>query len=79
MKKEYVKPYLAFESFQLVAALAGGCSDAGKVPLGHSIDTCTLKEEDQNVWFGTLCEVNVHDYPEWCYQNLLESQLYLTS
>lgn len=53
MKKQYVKPYLALESFQLVAAVAGACKDNNaQVVLGHSLETC--KPEDE-LLFGGAC------------------------
>lgn len=36
MKKEYAKPFLALETFQLDAALAGSCGGANMVQLNHS-------------------------------------------
>lgn len=46
MKKEYRKPYLMVESFQLDAAIASGCTaEYNKVPLNHDLDTCDLQEE----------------------------------
>lgn len=76
MKKEYVKPYLALESFQLVAALAGSCTDANKAPLNHGIDSCIL---DDNTLFGIACKESVHDFPELCYHGPVNGGLYLTS
>ena len=59
MKKTYVKPYLAVESFQLDAAIAASCSQENKLSLGYTMDTCTAEEEDPNLnYFGNLC---VHD------------------
>ncbi len=76
MKKEYVKPYLALESFQLVAALAGSCTDDGYTPLNQGIDTCKLSDDTM---FGMSCEDSVHDFPELCYQGPVNGGLYLTS
>ena len=76
MKKEYVKPYLALESFQLVAALAGSCSDSGYSTLNSSIDSCILSDD---TLFGASCEDSVHEYPELCYQGPVNGGLYLTS
>lgn len=76
MKKEYVKPYLALESFQLVAALAGACSEGGSSPLNSGIDSCILADD---TLFGSACEDSVHDYPELCYQGPVNGGLYLTS
>ena len=58
MKKTYVKPYIAVETFQLDAAIAAACSP-NKQPLNYSMDTCTLEEEMPGYnYFGNLC---VHD------------------
>ena len=77
MKKEYVKPYLALESFQLVAALAGACSENGKTPLNQGVDTCTLED---SILFGNACGIgNVHETPDLCYQGPVNGGLYLTS
>lgn len=78
MKKEYVKPYLALESFQLVAALAGSCSGEGQTQLGQSIDTCTLVDFGDTL-FGAACEDNVHLHPELCYQGPVNGGQYMTS
>ncbi len=76
MKKEYVKPYLALESFQLVAALAGSCSGEGQFTLNQGIDNCKLADD---TLFGAACEDNVHLYPDLCYQGPVNGGLYMTS
>ena len=59
MKKNYSKPYLVVESFQLDAAIASSCSSSGKQPLGYSMDTCDLVEESPGLnYFGNVC---IHD------------------
>lgn len=90
MKKEYKKPFLAVESFQLDAAIAGTCSNVGKFPLNHGIDSCTLADGDNDigdVFFGRACaddivnnNVNTND-DEFCYQalNITLGGLYVTS
>lgn len=80
MKKEYVKPYLALESFQLVASIAGACNEGGATPLNHGIDTCTLEDS----WlFGEACgEFNfrlLEDKNAVCYQGIVDGGAYLTS
>ena len=40
MKKEYKKPLIAVESFQLDAAVAGTCVANGFIPIGHGEDNC---------------------------------------
>lgn len=42
MKREYKKPVLAVESFQLDASVAASCSSQGYVPIGYSENTCTF-------------------------------------
>ena len=53
MKKEYVKPYIAVESFQLNAAIASSCSSESKIPLNHYEDTC--HNPDGPGYFGDAC------------------------
>lgn len=56
MKKEYVKPFLAVESFQLDAAIAASCSQLNRVTLGYTENTCTLVEEMPDLgYFGAAC------------------------
>lgn len=62
MKKEYQKPYLAVESFQLNAAIATGCSSEGKQPIHYAENTCWLGDnegEQPSVFIGAACEVDV--------------------
>lgn len=42
MKKEYRKPYLMVESFQLNAAIAASCSSQGYIAINYGEDTCTF-------------------------------------
>ncbi len=58
MKKDYIKPYLAVESFQLDAAIAGTCSGDGKMPMNHYPDSCNLEDFGEEV-FGSQCGDNV--------------------
>ena len=53
MKKTYVKPYLAVETFQLDAAIASSCSSAGRIPLGFYQETCA--DEGGAGYFGDAC------------------------
>lgn len=92
MKKTYSKPYLAVESFQLNAAIAGACS--GKITLGHSVDACHTHDRDNkggvyltNVpFFGAAC-ANPSNVPNGidvtldtsCYQAMSMSDQFLTS
>ena len=72
MKKEYVKPYLALESFQLVAALAGSCTDQGYTPLNQSVDDCKGLESVGIPFFGGSCQMDVFENQELCYQTMIE-------
>ena len=80
MKKEYIKPYLAVESFQLDAAIAGSCT--GKMILAHSVNDCTLVDDKGinwgDIYFGEKCGTNVVA-PDACYQAMTYSTLYLES
>ncbi len=75
MKTEYQKPYLAVESFQLNAAIAGSC--AGLTTLSHGLDTCTLNDgigvdQSGTTFFGAKCQddvVNTDNTDAFCYQN----------
>ena len=80
MKREYMKPYLAVESFQLDAAIAGSCT--GKMVLAHSVDDCTLVDNKGINWgndnFGASCGIDIVA-PDTCYQAMAYSALYLES
>ena len=61
MKKTYVKPYIAVESFQLNAAIAASCSSENKLALGLGMNTCTLSDNKGDYlpslgYFGLACE-----------------------
>ena len=53
MKREYRKPYLAVESFQLDAAVASGCAQESKITLNQGLDNCV---PDYGYLFGGACE-----------------------
>lgn len=56
MKKEYAKPFLAVESFQLDAALAGACKDAGALELiGPTADKCIKDLGGGDIIFSFAC------------------------
>lgn len=86
MKKEYIKPYLAVESFQLNAAIAGACT--GKITLNQSVDECTTHDGNGMVntsvfLFGAACiqipngiDITQQDT---CYQAMSMSDQFLTS
>lgn len=85
MKKEYVKPFLAIESFQLDAAIAGSCGDAGKMILGQAIDHCTLGDDGNgdpdyggDIYFGAACDADI-TVDDICYQAMAYSGAYLVS
>lgn len=52
MKKDYIKPYLAVESFQLDAAVAGSCTDKGGVAINKNKHDCV---EAFDLFFGAAC------------------------
>ena len=59
MKKNYTKPYIVVETFQLDAAIAASCSADGKQALNYGMDTCDLDKEMPGLnYFGDKC---VHD------------------
>ena len=67
MKKEYSKPYMMVESFQLNAAIAASCSSEGKNPINFYQSNCTLEEELPGLgYFGAACEGDVTN-PDFCY------------
>lgn len=41
MKKKYIKPMIAEESFQLDAAIAGDCHGNNMIPINHYALTCS--------------------------------------
>lgn len=42
MRRTYIKPILAVESFQLDAAIAASCSSQGYISINLGEDTCTF-------------------------------------
>lgn len=61
MKKKYVKPYIAVESFQLNAAIAS-CTSEGYIPIGRSENNCGWGEGvDGNFQYFNYdnCEVDL--------------------
>ena len=60
MKKEYVKPIVMVEFFQLDAAIASTCSDDKKISLNHYMNSCTLEETMPGLgYFGNACTHDV--------------------
>lgn len=89
MKKEYIKPYLAVESFQLDAAIAGACGGENMMALNHQVNTCTLADETNDyglIYFGAACgtaggmDIVTPDNSDGaCYQVFNASEQFLTS
>lgn len=90
MKKEYIKPYLAVESFQLDAAIAGACGSDNMMALNHSVNDCTLMDgqgENYNIdYFGAACglaggvDIVTPDNPDGaCYMVFNAADQFLTS
>ena len=79
MKREYKKPMIAVESFQLDAAIAASCSAEGKEPLGVTAEVCV---HDSSM-FTTACEywnIDNNDEDGMCYQTFDNAQaLFLQS
>ena len=48
MKKKYIKPYIAVESFQLDAAIAVSCSSQGYIPIGRTENTCGMFDSSED-------------------------------
>lgn len=73
MKKEYAKPYVLKESFQLDAAIAGSCSDDGYLVLNHYRSNCT----EAGYFASSVCDNDISlDYPadssdDFCYHGPL--------
>lgn len=62
MKKTYVKPYIAVESFQLDAAIAVACSAQGYLPIGYGENSCGYGQIGDKYWqFFNLdnCEMDL--------------------
>ncbi|MBE6984290.1 MAG: hypothetical protein E7434_01510 [Ruminococcaceae bacterium] len=57
MKREYVKPYLGLESFQLDAAVATACSTLGFYPIRHREENCTFDDGQFYNFFNCLIDL----------------------
>lgn len=89
MKRNYNKPYLVMESFQLNAAIATSCSGEGKQPIHYGENTCIVgddKDETYIEYLGNACEVDVvgkvggDDNDEFCYHGPIDPYaLYIKS
>lgn len=86
MKKEYKKPVVAVESFQLDASIAGACKDKKAHVINHYQSTCTVDKDEEGYigqsFFGSAngsCEKL--DDTFYCYQGPTNdiSAMYLES
>lgn len=62
MKRNYSKPYLVMESFQLNAAVAASCSSEEKQPIHYGENTCIVGDDpgEQAVeYLGNACELDI--------------------
>lgn len=62
MKRNYTKPYLLVESFQLNAAVATSCSSEGKQPIHYGENTCIVGDDSDETYIeylGNACEIDV--------------------
>ena len=62
MKREYQKPYLAMESFQLNAAIAASCSSEGKQPIHYGENTCIMGDDPGESfieYLGNACALDI--------------------
>lgn len=62
MKRNYQKPYLALESFQLNAAIATSCSGSGKSPINYAWATCAYDDSSLtpvDVYLGSTCAIDI--------------------
>ena len=62
MKRNYTKPYLLVESFQLNAAVATSCSSEGKQPIHYGENSCIVgddSDEQPMEYLGNACELDI--------------------
>lgn len=74
MKKTYVKPEVCFESFQLSANIATGCTD----PLNHTMETCQPINGVQLFLDTSACD-STPDENGLCYQTVTDATRIFTS
>lgn len=81
-KKNYSKPQVSVETFQLDSAVAA-CSGDGGLAINYSTDTCTLEDERPGFsWFGHACENNIYSAQEGdtaCYNAPVAGMTFLNS
>ena len=62
MKREYQKPYLAMESFQLNAAIAASCSSDNKQPIHYGENNCFMGDDPGESfieYLGNACALDI--------------------
>ena len=79
MKKQYVKPELYFENFELSANIATGC----EAPTNHTKDQCAYSAGGESVFVEgvTNCTTITQDgqWGDLCYHNPSENNKLFTS
>ncbi len=79
MKKQYVKPELYFEDFELSANIATGC----EAPTNHTKDQCAYSVGGENVFVEgvTNCTTKPEgeQWGDLCYHNPSENNKLFTS
>ena len=80
MKKNYRKPILVMESFQLDAAIAGTCTGKGGTSVNYSEDKCYL---DNGLFASNNCYINVIEQGDSndgiCYQTMVDINSFFAS
>jgi hypothetical protein len=86
MKKDYKKPYLLIESFQLNAAVAGSCAASGGIAINYGENKCGFIEhsEGRYEFFNyNNCEVDLtgpeDGYDTICYHGPTLGLLFIAS
>lgn len=80
MKKNYRKPVLVKETFQLDAAVAGTCSGKGATTVNYSEDKCYL---ENGLFASEYCYINVLEQGDSndgiCYQSMVDINSFFAS
>ncbi len=81
MKKQYFRPYLVIESFQVSAAIAGACSGDDIIALNQDISACGDRwmNETGSAYFSSSCAIDLGAGDENCYHGPYSAQTFLTS
>lgn len=74
MKKEYKKPELLFDSFELSMNIAGTCA----APINHTEKTCEIMPGVKLFLDTNSCAVTPED-PSICYHNPSDTEKLFTS